>query len=204
MTEKILVVGNYKDAMYHPFGGVDERLKEIFPEKELVCTDDVQELAALRRGEYTGVISYLDIWDGALTGAQAEALRFFVEEGGALLILHNGISIQSREELKVMMGAKFLTHPPMEEITFKVKEHEITADCTEFTLPEEPYQFEFVPDDKEIILVYIYHGEEYTAGWSKCVGKGRLVFLTPGHTAEIFDNPEYRALIQNSMEWCLQ
>ncbi len=204
MKEKILVIGNYKDAMYHPFEGVDERLKGIFPEKELVCTDDIDKLLDLERGEYAGVISYLDIWEGALTEAQSQALHAFVEGGGALLILHNGISIQSREELKVMMGGKFLTHPPQEEITFKVMPHEITGGCCEFTLSEEPYQFEMEDDDKEVILVYIYREEEYVAGWSKVVGKGRLVFLTPGHTPEIFDNLEYRTLIQKSLDWCLQ
>lgn len=204
MKEKILVIGNYKDAMYHPFEGVDERLKAIFPEKELVCTDDTDKLLVLKQGEYAGVISYLDIWEGALTEAQSQALQVFVEDGGALLILHNGISIQSREELKVMMGGKFLTHPPQEKITFKGMSHEITEGCAEFTLSEEPYQFEMEDDDKEVILLYTYRGKEYVAGWSKYVKKGRLVFLTPGHTPEIFDNLEYRKLIKQSMEWCLR
>ena len=204
MKEKILAIGNYTDAMYHPFGGVDECLKNMFPEMEIVCEDDTGCLLDLEKGNYAGVISYLDIWDGALTEEESGALRTFVERGGALLILHNGISIQSREELKEMMGAKFLTHPPMEEITFSVKPHEITAGCTDFSIPEEPYQFEMVEDDKEVFLVYIYRGQEYVAGWSKYVGAGRLVFLTPGHTAEIFKLPEYVKLIQQSMEWGLK
>ena len=103
-----------------------------------------------------------------------------------------------------MMGAKFLTHPPMEEITFTPVSHAITQGCQAFTLPEEPYQFEFVNDDKEIILEYSYRNQSYTAGWSKQVGTGRLIFLTPGHTADIFDCKEYITLIQKSMEWCLQ
>ncbi|MBO5487685.1 MAG: ThuA domain-containing protein [Eubacterium sp.] len=203
MKEKFLAIGNYEDAMYHPFQGVDERLKKMFPEKEIFCTDDTTQLLNLQRENYAGVISYLDIWEGKLTDAESQALLSFVEQGGALLILHNGISIQSQEELKVMMGGKFLTHPTMEEITFKVKPHCITEGCGNFTLPEEPYQFELVEDDKEVFLEYIYRDKAYVAGWSKVVGKGRLVFLTPGHTPEIFDTPEYITLIQKSMEWCL-
>ena len=204
MKDKILVIGNYTDAMYHPFGGVDEHLKGMLEDKELICTDNTEELLKLTGGEYKGVISYLDIWDGALTDKESEALHSFVEEGGALLILHNGISIQSQESLRIMMGAKFLTHPPMEEITFVPKSHVITEGCKEFTLPEEPYQFEMVEDDKEVCLSYIYRDKEYVAGWSKYVGEGRLVFLTPGHTAEIFACPEYVTLIQRSMKWCLK
>ncbi len=204
MKEKILAIGNYEDAMYHSFRGVDERLKRIFPEKEVICTDDTKKLLDLKNESVDAVISYLDIWDGKLTDAESKALLSFVEQGGALLILHNGISIQRQEELEVMMGGKFLTHPPMEEITFKVKPHVITHGCADFCLSEEPYQFELVEDDKEVFMEYIYRGKGYVAGWSKVVGKGRLVFLTPGHTPEIFDTPEYITLIQKSMEWCLQ
>ena len=204
MREKILAIGNYNDAMYHPFGGVDECLKAMFPDKELICTDATSKLLDLKTGEYSGLISYLDIWDGELTEEESEALYSYVVSGGALLILHNGISIQSREKLEKMMGAKFLTHPPMEEIRFELKPHIITEGCSAFSLPEEPYQFELTEDDKEVFLTYIYRDKEYVAGWSKVVGEGRLVFLTPGHTAEVFKLPEYVKLIQNSMKWCMQ
>lgn len=202
--EKILAIGNYKDAMYHPFAGVDERLKQILSDKEVVCADDTARLLDLEKEHFDGVISYLDIWDGALTDAEAKSLYSFVEQGGALLIIHNGISIQSQDELRMMMGAKFLTHPPMEKITFEMRPHAITDGCAPFSLPEEPYQFELVMDDKEVFLVYRYRDKEYVAGWSKTVGEGRLVFLTPGHTAEVFDCENYRVLIRKSMEWCLK
>lgn len=204
MKGKILVIGNYKDAMYHPLGGVDEELKKMFPNMELFCTDETKHLLALKAENFAGVISYLDIWNGKLTDEETEALYTFVAEGGALLVLHNGISIQSRDKLKNMMGAKFITHPPMEQIEFKLKPHAITEGCEDFYMEEEPYQFEMVADDKEFFLIYIYREKEYPAGWSKRIGEGRLVFLTPGHTVEIFQNQRYVKLIQNSMQWLLK
>jgi len=203
MKQKILVLGTYRDAPYHPFGGVDESLKEIFPEWSLVCTEDAAALEELSRGEFAGVICYLDRWDGALREAEAAALQAFAEQGGALLILHNGICIQSNENLHQMMGGKFLNHPKKEEIRFAVKPHAITQGCEDFLLLEEPYQFELLEDEKEILLTYFYRDKEYPAGWSKRVGNGRIVFLTPGHTAESFACPQYRQLIRKSMEWCL-
>ena len=203
MKKKILVLGNYKDAMYHPFGGVDERLKKMFPELELICTDKSELLTELEKEGFAGVISYLDIWDGALAEREAEALYGFVQKGGALLVLHNGISIQSRKELRELIGAKFVTHPPQEVIRFEVKSHLITEGCDGFELSEEPYRFEMEKDGKELILTYFYRGQEYPAGWCKRTGMGRTVFLTPGHTPEIFDCPSYAKLIGRSMEWCL-
>ena len=204
MKEKILVIGNYEDAMYHPLAGVDAELHDMFPEKELICTDDTGMLLQLEAQGFAGVISYLDIWDGKLAEEEAQALATFVEGGGALLLLHNGISIQSDARLEAMMGGRFLMHPPMEMITFEVKKHLITKGCDGFSMEEEPYQFALLPDDKEVFLTYWYREKEYIAGWSKEIGKGRLVFITPGHTPEKFKEPSYVKLIKRSMEWCLR
>ena len=202
MKKTILVLGNNEDAMYHPLKGVDERLVNIFSDCNVICTTDTRELLKLDENIYHGVISYLDIWDSELDEEEARALYRYVSTGGALLILHNGISIQSREELKCMMGGSFVTHPAMTELEFVVKPHAITEDCTGFFMMEEPYQFDMVEDDKEVFLSYIYEGKEYVAGWSKCIGKGRLVFLMPGHTEKQFEKEEYVKLIRNSMQWC--
>ncbi len=201
MKKKILAVGNYKDAMYHGFTGVDERLKEVLPAYELICTDQTEMLLTLEQDGIAGVISYLDIWNSALTEEEACALEQFAKKGGAVMLIHNGISIQSRRNLEKMAGGKFLTHPTMEEIRFEIKPHPATKGCSGFTLREEPYQFELEEDGKEIILTYWYREKEYIAGWCKTVGSGRLVYLTPGHTPEIFDCPEYRQLIRQSMDW---
>ena len=203
MKKTILVLGNNEDAMYHPLKGVDERLVSIFSDFNVICTTDTRELLMLDEKKYDGVISYLDIWDSELNEEEAGALYHYVSTGGALLILHNGISIQSREELKNMIGGSFVTHPAMTDLEFVVKPHVITEDCTGFIMMEEPYQLKMVEDNKEIFLIYVYEGEEYAAGWSKCVEKGRVVFLVPGRTEKQFEKEEYVKIIRNSMRWCV-
>ena len=65
---------------------------------------------------------------------------------------------------------------------------------------EEPYQFELEDDGKELLLTYRYRGREYPAGWKKAFGKGRLIYLAPGHTPSQFQNKAYVKLIRNCME----
>ena len=84
---------------------------------------------------------------------------------------------------------------------FKVSEHPLTKGCGDFTLMEEPYQFEMEEDEKEIFLTYLYRGEEYPAGWRKSFGEGEIIYLTPGHTPEKFENVEYTKLIQNCISY---
>ncbi len=203
MKKKILAIGNYTDAMYHGFTGVDERLKQILSDYELVCTDDTAMLLTLNANNFSGVISYLDIWNSKVSDDEAAALEKFVTAGGGALLLHNGISIQSQPALLQLAGGKFLGHPQHEVIRFTPKAHSITTECDAFSLDEEPYQLELVSDDKEIILTYWYKNKEYPAGWCKMAGAGRLVYLCPGHTPEIFDCPQYQQLIRQSMAWTL-
>lgn len=197
--KKILVFGQYKDAMYHPLTGVDTYLKRIIPEAELVCTENIMDVCGV--SQYDGVISYWDDWKNPVPKEVSEALYQYVEKGGSILILHNGISIQLQEPLKKMAGGCFTTHPKQEEITFVVKNHELTQGCQDFSLVEEPYQFELDDDGKELFMTYMYREKEYPAGWRKTFGKGEVIYLTPGHTPEKFEDKEYTKLIQNCVHY---
>ena len=62
MKKKILVIGNYNDAIYHGLAGVHKRLASILSDYELICTDDTSKLLSLEKDHISGIISYLDIW----------------------------------------------------------------------------------------------------------------------------------------------
>lgn len=197
--KKILVFGQYEEAMYHPLTGVDVYLEKILPDMELVFTNDILKVCDVK--QYDGVISYWDDWKNPVPQKVSDALYQYVEEGGPLLVLHNGISIQLQEPLKKMVGGFFITHPQQEEIKFVLKEHELTKGCQSFSLVEEPYQFELEDDEKEMLMTYWYRGKEYPAGWKKAFGKGKVIYLTPGHTPEKFEDKEYTKLIQNCVKY---
>ena len=99
MKKKILVIGNYTDAIYHGLAGVDKRLTSILSDYELICTDDTSKLLTLEEDQISGIISYLDIWQSKLRDGEANAFEHFVANGGGALLLHNGISIQSQDRL---------------------------------------------------------------------------------------------------------
>ena len=58
MKKKILVIGNYNDAIYHSLAGVDKRLTSILSDYELICTDDTSKLLTLEEDQISGIISY--------------------------------------------------------------------------------------------------------------------------------------------------
>lgn len=197
--KKILVLGMYEKAMYHPLTGVDQYLESILPDVQFTFTEQITDLC--RSEEYDGVISYWDDWKHPIPGEVSLALQQYVKNGGNLLVLHNGISVQLQEPLAKMIGARFLTHPAQEEIAFYLKEHVLTKGCRNFQLVEEPYQFHMENDSKDVFMHYVYQGKEYPAAWQKRYGKGEIIYLMPGHTPEKFQNQEYTKLVRNCINY---
>lgn len=199
--KKILVIGMYEKAMYHPLTGVDRYLTSIQPDVQFTFSEQICDLC--KAEEYDAVISYWDDWDEPISEDSSLALQQYVKNGGNLLVLHNGISVQLQECLEKMIGARFITHPAQEEITFVIKDREFTKGCKEFVLVEEPYLFDMEDDDKDVFMHYVYREKEYPAAWQKEYGNGKIIYLMPGHTPEKFRNQEYTKLIQNCINYLL-
>jgi type 1 glutamine amidotransferase len=45
---------------------------------------------------------------------------------------------------------------------------------------------------------------QLVAGWWQEIGKGRMVFFSPGHTAEVMNHPMMQRLYQNAVRWLVR
>lgn len=205
---KALLIGDYEDAPYHPLGAVEEKLQQILESGwQVHATDHYDSLLRENIFAYRLCISYADRWDRPVTAEQAAGLLTYVAEGGGLLVLHNGISLQARPDLAQMIGARFTGHPAFQELGFRPEDpgHPVTEGIRPFTMEEEPYRFEVDPlSDHEVLLTYRHEGENYPAAWAKSYGLGRIVYLMPGHHLDSFQHPEYAKLIQNAADWAAE
>ena len=118
-------------------------------------------------------------------------------------MIHNGICIQSDDGLYELIGGKFLSHPRQETLLYFPAEstHPVTDGVEPFELVEEPYQFEFTESDRIPLLTYRYRNAEYPAAWARYHGDGCMVYLSPGHTPEKFDHPQFQRLIRQGLLW---
>ena len=201
MKPKVLLIGTYDHPPYHPLKGGDQCLTDLLSDLyDVQVTDRSEDFLALH-DERALVISYVDEWNLAIPDEHAAALRQYVENGGGLLAIHNGISLQMHPLLEQLLGGKFTRHPAQEAITYHADPEGFLAACPDFTLTEEPYQFEMNAEVTPI-LHYTYHGDSYLAGWERTQGEGRVVFLSPGHTLVTFEEPSFRDMIRMSALRC--
>lgn len=191
-------------APYHPLGAVEPALRAILgADFALRFTEDTGELAAGLAGVRL-VVGYADVWDSALADGAADGLIDFVNRGGGLLVLHNGICWAKQPRLRRLLGAAFTGHPEQETLPYGFSgTHTITAGLDGFVMQEEPYRYEFEPGvEAGAFLRYEQAGRCWAAGWALDRGAGRVVSLQPGHTAAAFENPGYDALVRRSARWC--
>ncbi|MCI3922384.1 ThuA domain-containing protein [Paenibacillus sp. TRM 82003] len=207
MTTKrnALLVGDTGDnAPWHPLEPARAEMENIISTAfDIEATDDYDRFATLDRGRTSLCISYTDCWNGAATAEQTAGLLAYVAGGGGLLVVHNGISLQSKYELLQMIGGKFTEHPPYQTLRYvRSAEHPMLDGVEDFTLDEEPYFYELAPHTpRNVFLEYEFEGRRYPAAWEHRFGLGRVVYLQPGHHAPSFQPPAYRRLLLNAARW---
>ncbi|UOE95347.1 ThuA domain-containing protein [Alkalihalobacillus sp. LMS39] len=201
---KFVLIGDNKDALYHPLYHVKDSITSILSHVEL----DIYERNEFDDSfqAYQGLLMYVDAWEKTLQPKSMAALLTYIANGGAMICLHNGISFQANDEYAQLVGAVFTGHPPYQTVNYKmVKEHPITNGLLDFQMEEELYEFEFDPFVKLDILVECSNGEKtMPAVWWRKYGLGKVIYIAPGHDDKSFQNPTLQRLIVNSVNWCIR
>lgn len=205
--KKGILIGDYKKAQYHPLTQVDKEISDIFKdEMDITCTEDYNMLLAENLINFDLCILYVDRWGEEVPEIMIKSLLDFVERGGGLLVIHNGISFQINEDFAQLIGGKFTGHPAYTALEFKLTEpkHVIMDGIKEFTIEDEPYRYDFNGfKEKEILFQYKHEGNMYPAAWVRGIGIGRLVYLMPGHNIDSFRNETYSKIILRSGKWAV-
>ncbi len=139
-----------------------------------------------------------------MTEAVQQAFVDYVRGGGGLFVVHSGAAgYQETPTLRKLMGGVFSHHPKQCPVTIEPRAgHPLTAGCEAFTVQDEHYFMDM--DDAGIDLFLAassQHGVQ-PAGWTRREGDGRVAMLTPGHNIEVWLEPAYQTLLQNTLRWC--
>lgn len=202
--KKTLLLGDYKNAEWHPLSGMDDEITRILENFDLTISEEYPYLQLGDLQAYDLVINYIDAWDKRAGSDFAGALLGYVAAGGALLTLHSGIIAHTLPEIEQLIGARFTGHPPREVIEYVYAgAHPIMKEVQSFSINEEPYLFEM--DNLagvHIIMDYIYKGEKYPAAWVRGYGKGKSCYLSMGHEPASLANESCGSLLRRSALWC--
>ncbi|MCL1843420.1 MAG: ThuA domain-containing protein [Defluviitaleaceae bacterium] len=161
------------------------------------------------------------------TPAVQAAFVKYVETGGGLLVVHNGTVPGENENgnftteiIDNLVGCRFVFHPNNCRVTTAIlKPHPITEGVEIFHEIDEHYKVKILDSNADILAASYsdaqgdagkYDTEPYfnsppciaPAAYVRTQGKGRVCVLTPGHTLEVWFNPQFQKLLENALRWC--
>lgn len=155
---------------------------------------------------------------------QRAAFKAWVERGGGVVLLHGAggdPSYNWKWWPETLIGAQFIGH------TGRPKQFQQAAiDVVDRTHPamrrlparwvrtEEWYSFDRIPSGAGTRILAtvdettyepfperVRMGRPHPVIWSRCIGKGRMIFSSLGHKAETYAEPLHRLLIGDAIRW---
>jgi type 1 glutamine amidotransferase len=128
----------------------------------------------------------------------------YVRSGGGFVALHACNTTREGQPMTDFIGNTFVGHPPRcgVDVTITAK-NPVTDGIADFHIRDEHYGINVVAEDAQtFMLTSSETGGEQVGGYTREIGEGRLCVLTPGHTLDVFLNPEFNKLLTNAIEWC--
>lgn len=145
-------------------------------------------------------------WFEWIAEVQPADLKAYVEEGGGFIALHAGNSFfaDKTPDYVDFVGNAFVTHPARCDVKLTITERNpITEGVNDFVVRDEHYEIDHLAADRKTFMTSeSKEGGVQTAGYTREMGKGRLVVLTPGHILSVFANAEFQKLLHNAIAWC--
>ena len=144
----------------------------------------------------------------------------FVENGGGLFVLHGAnTTLNNSWDFSRLIGGSFDYHPPQQAIQVRLEDpsHPLVQafPAEGFNHVDEPYfyknayaELDFKP------LLYFNNaeiknqrkGQELTEGktyvaWIRAEGKGKVMYVSPSHNAQSFENPDLLQFYLDGMQY---
>ena len=163
------------------------------------------------------VLVFYHMWQ-EITGEQAKALSECIAGGKPLVALHHSIcAYDNWPEYFNIIGGKYFHKPTIvngkeypacsyiHDVHFKVKitdrTNPVTAGLSDFDIFDETYKGYYIEPGVTPLLSTDDQTSNPVIGWTKKYGKARVVTLQSGHDVPTFENPNFRKLLKQSIEW---
>jgi type 1 glutamine amidotransferase len=153
----------------------------------------------------------------SITEPQKAKFLSLLDKGTGLVVLHHAlVSYQQWPEYEKIIGGRYVEPPGMEgkvtpefgyqhnvdvPVVIAAKDHPITKGLQDFTIHDEIYWGFRVGADVTPLLTTTHPKSGKTLSWVRTQSKSRIVYLQLGHDHSAYENPNYRQLVAQSIQW---
>ena len=222
-TEQMIKIISEKSGAFHVTGSKDI---SMFEAKNLAKYDAIVLNNTCSKGDHRNLF-----WDKLRAESDADSaslmkkalqmeknLLEYVEKGGGLLLVHGAITTQNNSRaFSRLVGASFDYHPPQQAIQVRLADpkHPLVQafPAGGFNHVDEPYFYKnaYADLDFKPLLYFnnseikdqknpLTEGKTYLA-WIRAQGKGRVMYCSPSHNAQSFENPDLLRFYLDGMQY---
>jgi len=143
---------------------------------------------------------------GTITKEQLTPLLAAVKQGVGLAGNHGGMgdAFRTETEYQFMVGGQWVAHPGNDGVTYKVyiepTASQLTEGLDDFTITSEQYYMHVDPGNT-VLATTRFGTIVMPVAWNKRYGKGRVFYLSLGHTPEVLHGYEALTLMTRGMLW---
>ncbi|WP_373492963.1 ThuA domain-containing protein [Aquiflexum sp.] len=144
----------------------------------------------------------------------------YVEKGGGLMVVHGAVTTQNKSRaFSRLVGASFDYHPPQQPIQVRLVDaaHPLVQSFPKegFNHVDEPYFYSNAYADLDFRPLLYFNNAEITkqrekekksegktyVAWIRSQGKGKVMYCSPSHNAQSFENPDLLAFYLNGLQY---
>jgi type 1 glutamine amidotransferase len=150
---------------------------------------------------------------GKITREQEKGLLEAVKKGAGLAGTHGGLGDSFREntEYQFMVGGQWVAHPGgVIDYTIEItdKNDPVTRGVSDFKIKSEQYYMHVDPNVK-VLATTTFNADHaewidravIPVAWKKTYGKGRVFYISAGHTPADFDIPQAWEILTRGIKW---
>lgn len=210
--KKVLMVYGGWDGHYPK--QLTEKLVPWFREQGAILTISDSLGVYTNKAIMSDVDLIFQLWTmGKISQEQEKGLLEAVRGGVGLAGTHGGLgdSFRDNTEYQYMVGGQWVAHPGGEiDYTVQVTDHDdaVTKGVGDFKIHSEQYYMHVDPNVK-VLATNTFNGDHNSwidgavmpVVWKKYYGKGRVFYISVGHTPKDFDIPEAMEILRRGIRW---
>ncbi|TDQ40295.1 ThuA domain-containing protein [Aureibacillus halotolerans] len=145
---------------------------------------------------------------GTIEKESLAALLEAVKNGVGLAGIHGGLgdSFRNEAEYQFMVGGQFVAHPGnIRPYTVDIVDgnHELTKGLDAFDVTTEQYNMHVDPRVTVLATTEV-EGGTMPVAWTKMYGEGKVYYNALGHSPDIVELPQVKAMIQKGFSWAVK
>jgi type 1 glutamine amidotransferase len=207
LTRVLIITGGHdfeREAFFEMFNEMPgiKYQELIHPEANQVYASDLIE-------EIDVLIFYDMIQE--ISDPEKKAFLNLLEKGLGMVFLHHSLaSYQEWDEFADIIGGRYILsdqggstyrHGVDMPVHIVSGDHPLTKGINDFVIHDEVYgNFKVLPDVNALLTTTHPESGEIIA-WTNTAGKSRIVYIQLGHDHHAYENPDFRLLMNQTIDW---